>query len=186
MLISVVNPSANFLPGTYLANDLTFFLELLEYHLVPGAWAQADLGTGSNYTILPTILQANPPTLENLQPQQIACGSTSNGFEFYNQRVTTTVQSSFTLGPHTINVINNFLAFPPTYDIIAKDDVLNQFEALRLTVNDRLDIDMGFTAFVPTDDAFAAAKSALAGANQTDVYYNHVSPLPTLISLSSS
>lgn len=168
------NPSANFLAGTFQNNNPVFMNALLSYHLLPGIWSQSQLGAGYNHSILPTTLEADPPTLEDLLPQQLVCGYTSNGLEIFNQVKTTTVLETFQYDSLIIHVIPAVIAPPPTYDVVAKNYLLNQFEALRLgagIISPALT--MGFTAFVPSDDAFVAAKAALAGTDPKAIYNAH-------------
>ncbi|GJE90714.1 hypothetical protein PsYK624_068580 [Phanerochaete sordida] len=171
------NPSANFYPGVYQNNNPIFLAALLNYHLLPGTWLQSQLGSGYNHTILPTTMQADPPTLPAGVPQPLACGSTARGFEVYNQRTPTAVLRTFEFDDMLVNVVPAVLAPPPPYDAVAASMGLAQFEALR-TAAGALSPALaggGLTLFVPSDDAFAAANAsgALAGADPKDVYNDH-------------
>ncbi|THG96409.1 hypothetical protein EW026_g5412 [Hermanssonia centrifuga] len=170
------NPSVNFYGYSYDSSNTEFLAAILLYHLVPGTWNQANLGTGPNHTILTTSLVGhNVSFLENNKAQVFACGSSVAGFEIYNQLTATAVVSTTTFGQLTVHVLNAIMGIPGTFTDEAENYSLNSFISLQQSGSDKtVESSNGITLFVPGNDAFTTAKAQLASLSPQSIYNNHV------------
>ncbi len=166
----------NFYGYSYDSSNTEFLAAILLYHLVPGTWNQANLGTGPNHTILTTSLVGhNVSFLENNKAQVFACGSSVAGFEIYNQLTATAVVSTTTFGQLTVHVLNAIMGIPGTFTDEAENYSLNSFISLQQSGSDKtVESSNGITLFVPGNDAFTTAKAQLASLSPQSIYNNHV------------
>lgn len=172
-MLLVVNPGANFYGYDFAPDDVQFLSSLLNYHLADGNWTQ-DVITGLD-TVIPTFMHGNFDNLENNSPQMIACGVSSNGFEIFNQRITTLVLQTFGFGHLTIHVTNAVVGMPGKFSFTVADFGANQFANLQTNAGfTQFDSQVGMTAFVPVDNAFAASQDQIENTTSVALFKNHV------------
>ncbi|PSR75400.1 hypothetical protein PHLCEN_2v9158 [Hermanssonia centrifuga] len=170
------SPEVNFNGYPYQSDDTNFLGALLLYHLLPGTFLLADLGSGPNHTIVTTSLQGHSESfLENDESQVIACGSSVAGFEIYNQLTTTAVLSTTTFGHVTIHTLNAIIGMPGTYTFGENLLDISSFDSVRSSAGVQpIENSHGITIFAPEDGAFTNAKSQLSSTSPQAVFNNHV------------
>ncbi len=173
---AVQNPEVNFNGYSYQSDDTNFLGALLLYHLLPGTFLLADLGSGPNHTIVTASLQGHSESfLENDESQVIACGSSVAGFEIYNQLTTTAVLSTTTFGHVTIHTLNAIIGMPGTYSFGENLLDISSFDSVRSSAGVQpIENSHGITIFAPEDGAFTNAKSQLSSTSPQAIFNNHV------------
>ena len=176
MSSEVAFPGLNFFDVEF-QNTTRFLSSVLLYHLAPGQWQISSFVGGAGNMVIPTMLQGrNLSFLEDNDPQVMACGIDINGIEIYNQQASTFVQASMQFQHVTIHVIGQVIGIPGTFSFLVGDAGLSSFVALKNAsgVTD-FDEQVGMTAFVPDDNAFAIANNETGPMDPSVLLNNHVS-----------
>lgn len=114
--------------------------------------------------------------LPNDEAQVIACGLSSNGWEIYNQQITTIVQQTLLYEHVTIQVVNAIIGIPGTITSTMQDFGLTKVQGLMTSLGvGNLGNSPGITVFAAEDAAFGRDSSQIALASPLIMFENHVS-----------
>lgn len=113
--------------------------------------------------------------LEGDTTQVIACGLTSNGFEIFNQRVTTIVQQTFVYEQLTIQVVDAIIGIPGSMAFTMQDFGLTKLQALLASTDlSGVGNTPGMTVFAADDAAFGKDNAQVGLSSPVSLFENHV------------
>jgi len=164
---------------TYIGegNDLssinaTAFLDVLQYHVLPGYYPQSALSTGANHTIVPTLLQA--PLLGNnaTAPSVISFGMDGDPrVRTATQNVT--VGANATYANLLLHIVDQVIMPPMNLTATVGAANLTSLADALTTVDPTLPATLGntprLTVFAPTNAAFANISDILPQLNTSQI-----------------
>lgn len=120
--------------------------------------------------------------LEKNDPQVIVSSVTSNGFEMFNQRVTTLAISAFIFEHVTIQVVNAIIGIPGSFSFTVQDFGVDMFQSMMSSGGfTNMNGVAGMTVFVPIDPAYTANRTEIAAVSPLSLSNNHVSSLLLIV-----